>query len=67
MWWVVKVTPRPLYPLGIRWYPFYRMRVYVYLMYVFIHVRMYVHMYKVVQILPGRFVCKQVTVCPGHI
>ena len=24
-------------------------------------------MYKVVQIWPGRFVCKQVTVCPGHI
>jgi hypothetical protein len=24
-------------------------------------------LYKVVQILPGRFVCKQVTVCPGHI
>ena len=23
--------------------------------------------YKVVQIWPGRFVCKQVTVCPGHI
>jgi hypothetical protein len=23
--------------------------------------------YKVVQICPGRFVCKQVTVCPGHI
>jgi hypothetical protein len=23
--------------------------------------------YKVVQILTGRFVCKQVTVCPGHI
>jgi hypothetical protein len=23
--------------------------------------------YKVVQIRPGRFVCKQVTVCPGHI
>jgi hypothetical protein len=26
-----------------------------------------VRMYKVVQIWPGRFVCKQVTVCPGHI
>jgi hypothetical protein len=25
------------------------------------------HKYKVVQIWPGRFVCKQVTVCPGHI
>ena len=24
-------------------------------------------LYKVVQIWPGRFVCKQVTVCPGHI
>jgi hypothetical protein len=24
-------------------------------------------MYKVVQIWPGLFVCKQVTVCPGHI
>jgi hypothetical protein len=23
--------------------------------------------YKVVQIWPGLFVCKQVTVCPGHI
>ena len=23
--------------------------------------------YKVVQIWPGRFVCKEVTVCPGHI
>ena len=23
--------------------------------------------YKVVQIWPGRFACKQVTVCPGHI
>jgi hypothetical protein len=23
--------------------------------------------YKVVQIWPGQFVCKQVTVCPGHI
>jgi hypothetical protein len=23
--------------------------------------------YKVVQIWPGIFVCKQVTVCPGHI
>jgi hypothetical protein len=28
----------------------------------------YTHMiYKVVQIWPGLFVCKQVTVCPGHI
>jgi hypothetical protein len=27
----------------------------------------YVSLYKVVQIWPGRFVCKQVTVCPGHI
>jgi hypothetical protein len=27
----------------------------------------YVHMYKVVQIWPGLFVCKQVTACPGHI
>ena len=27
----------------------------------------YSHKYKVVQIWPGRFVCKQVTVCPGHI
>jgi hypothetical protein len=26
-----------------------------------------VKLYKVVQIWPGRFVCKQVTVCPGHI
>jgi hypothetical protein len=25
------------------------------------------NMYKVVQIWPGLFVCKQVTVCPGHI
>jgi hypothetical protein len=25
------------------------------------------YIYKVVQILPGLFVCKQVTVCPGHI
>ena len=25
------------------------------------------HSYKVVQIWPGLFVCKQVTVCPGHI
>jgi hypothetical protein len=25
------------------------------------------HWYKVVQIWPGLFVCKQVTVCPGHI
>jgi hypothetical protein len=25
------------------------------------------YLYKVVQIWPGRFVCKQVTVCPGHI
>jgi hypothetical protein len=25
------------------------------------------HKYKVVQIWPGLFVCKQVTVCPGHI
>ena len=24
-------------------------------------------LYKVVQIWPGLFVCKQVTVCPGHI
>jgi hypothetical protein len=24
-------------------------------------------MYKMVQIWPGRFVCKQITVCPGHI
>jgi NRPS condensation-like uncharacterized protein len=24
-------------------------------------------LYKVVQIWPGRFVCKHVTVCPGHI
>ena len=24
-------------------------------------------MYKVVQIWPGLFACKQVTVCPGHI
>jgi hypothetical protein len=24
-------------------------------------------LYKVVQIRPGLFVCKQVTVCPGHI
>ena len=28
---------------------------------------MYICMYKVVQIWPGLFVCKQVTVCPGHI
>jgi hypothetical protein len=26
-----------------------------------------IYIYKVVQIWPGRFVCKQVTVCPGHI
>jgi hypothetical protein len=26
-----------------------------------------IHIYKVVQIWPGLFVCKQVTVCPGHI
>jgi hypothetical protein len=26
-----------------------------------------VHSYKLVQIWPGRFVCKQVTVCRGHI
>jgi hypothetical protein len=25
------------------------------------------YLYKVVQIWPGLFVCKQVTVCPGHI
>jgi hypothetical protein len=30
-------------------------------------VRYAVFKYKVVQIWPGRFVCKQVTVCPGHI
>jgi hypothetical protein len=27
----------------------------------------YARLYKVVQIWPGLFVCKQVTVCPGHI
>jgi hypothetical protein len=27
----------------------------------------HVFIYKVVQIWPGLFVCKQVTVCPGHI
>jgi hypothetical protein len=26
----------------------------------------YIHIYKVVQIWPEIFVCKQVTVCPGH-
>ena len=26
-----------------------------------------IYTYKVVQIWPGLFVCKQVTVCPGHI
>jgi hypothetical protein len=26
-----------------------------------------VKIYKVVQIWPGQFVCKQDTVCPGHI
>jgi hypothetical protein len=26
-----------------------------------------IQLYKVVQIWPGRFVCKQITVCPGHI
>ena len=26
-----------------------------------------VRLYKVVQIWPGLFVCKQITVCPGHI
>jgi hypothetical protein len=27
----------------------------------------YIYIYKVVKIWPGLFVCKQVTVCPGHI
>ena len=31
------------------------------------YVRTYMRTYKVVQIWPGLFVCKQVTVCPGHI
>jgi hypothetical protein len=42
------------------------LRVYVW-MYVYVYECMNVFMYKVVQIWPGWFVCKQVTVCPGHI
>jgi hypothetical protein len=43
----------------------------IFIMYIAIY--MYIHnqdifiMYKVVQIWPGRFVCKQVAVCPAHI
>jgi hypothetical protein len=33
----------------------------------FIQTRRKLELYKVVQIWPGLFVCKQVTVCPGHI
>jgi hypothetical protein len=33
----------------------------------FLHSLLPSEKYKVVQIWPGRFVCKQVTVCPGHI
>jgi hypothetical protein len=29
--------------------------------------KLYFYIYNVVQIWPGLFVCKQVTVCPGHI
>jgi hypothetical protein len=32
-----------------------------------LHTVTVLHKYKVVQVWPGRFVCKQVTVCPGHI
>ena len=46
---------------------FYEFNVYKEYVSVQILQNIWLRIYKVVQIWPGRFVCKQVTVCPGHI